>query len=158
MELSRGRGVLVSWQLWSLAIWSHSSLAESAALCPAVHCECWIERLKLEFFHVVGSVPNSVWVMYSPTLYQCWGQSWSFSLGSCKNTEEMGYIWGLGAGGGLGRWPENNVLMWIKMCVRVPLCDSEYCVGLKLVWSVFLRCSVADSFCGCTTRIATNIN
>lgn len=47
MELSRGRGVLVSWQLWSLAIWSHSSLVES--------CELWVLNWEAE----AGVFPRS---------------------------------------------------------------------------------------------------
>ena len=68
---------------------------------PVPSCELWM----MNWEAVAGVFPLSgLGSKFSvsdvfPTFYQDWGQSWSCILDTCKNTEEMGYIWGLGAGG-----------------------------------------------------------
>lgn len=56
----------------------------------------------------------------------------------------------VGGRGSWGRKPESNELMWVKVRVKAPLCDCKDCVGLRLVWSMSLRCYIAESICGCT--------
>lgn len=80
-------------------------------------------------------------------------------LCTCKNTEEMERdTFGGWEQGRFGKVARKQCAYVNKNVCEGSLCDCKYCVGLKLVWSMSLKCLIADSFSCCTASVTINRN
>lgn len=128
---------------------------ERAALLLTVNSEWWIARQREECSRSPGSFPNAAWVMYSFASLAGPRSELSLQFSSVpvrkpKEIEKRHLRVGAAVGGGLGKEARKQ---WAY--VSQSACESspwgcKYCVGLRLMWSMSLRCDMADSICDCT--------